>query len=251
MSERPTIECKPNGPYLVKDLEDLRDSRGDRIETKPVMALCRCGGSATKPFCDGTHRKNGFSGARLADPGADKRENYRAGRITIHDNRSICAHAGHCSDGLASVFKYKSEPWIDPAGGAVEAIIETIRRCPSGALGCTLDTVESGDQQREPSITVTKDGPYAGRGWRPIARAILGAGRIKGALHAVPLRSLQEQAVLRRHTLERGVQGWLACTASIRPWHSEFLPGNARKSRHQGVRSPGSSTEDWSVRSPL
>lgn len=161
MKERPAIECKQNGPYLVTNLEDLRGSKGDRIETKPVMALCRCGGSANKPFCDGTHQRNGFSSARLADPSADKRESYPAARITIHDNRSICAHAGHCTDGLNSVFRYKSEPWIDPAGDAVEAIIETIRRCPSGALSYTLDGVEGADQEREPAITVTKDGPYA------------------------------------------------------------------------------------------
>jgi CDGSH-type Zn-finger protein len=160
MSERPTIECRPNGPYLVKNLEDLRDSRGSRIEAKPVMALCRCGGSASKPFCDGTHQKNGFSGARLADGSTDKRDSYQAKRITIHDNRSICAHAGHCSDGLASVFKYKSEPWIDPAAGSVEAIIETIRKCPSGALSYSLDGAEGEEQQRAPAITVTKDGPY-------------------------------------------------------------------------------------------
>jgi CDGSH-type Zn-finger protein len=161
MSEQPTIECKLNGPYLVRNLEDLRDWRGDRIETKPVMALCRCGGSGSRPFCDGTHQKNGFSGAKLADQSADKRESYQARRITIHDNRSICAHAGLCTAGLDSVFKYKSEPWIDPAGGAIEEIIETIRRCPSGALSYGLDEVEGGDQQREPSITVTQDGPYA------------------------------------------------------------------------------------------
>lgn len=161
MSQRPTIECKVNGPYLVTNLEDLRGWNGDRIETQTVMALCRCGGSANKPFCDGTHKKNGFSGDKLADRSADRRESYRAKGITIHDNRSICAHAGHCTDGLAAVFKYQSEPWIDPAGGTVAAIIETIRRCPSGALSYTLDGVEGGDPQREPAITVTKDGPYA------------------------------------------------------------------------------------------
>jgi len=161
MSGRPTVECKPNGPYLVRNLDDLRDSRGGRIEPKPVMALCRCGGSSNKPFCDGTHQKNGFSGAKLADPRADKRESYQAGSITIHDNRSICAHAGHCTDGLAAVFKYGSEPWIDPSGGSVEAITETIHRCPSGALRYTLDGAEGGDQARVPAIAVTRDGPYA------------------------------------------------------------------------------------------
>ncbi len=160
MSERPTIECAPDGPYLVRNLDDLRDSRGDRIDSKPVMALCRCGGSASKPFCDGTHQKNGFSGANLADRSADKRESYAGGSITIHDNRSICAHAGYCTDGLSSVFKLKSEPWIDPAGAAAEAIVETVRRCPSGALSYSLDGIEGADPQREPSIKVTKDGPY-------------------------------------------------------------------------------------------
>lgn len=161
MSDSPTITCKPDGPYLVNGLETLRDSRGEPIAATPVMALCRCGGSARKPFCDGTHRKNGFSGARLSDGSADRRESYVGAGITIHDNRSICAHAGRCTDGLDSVFKYKSEPWIDPAGGTIERIIETIRNCPSGALSYSLDAVEGTDHPRAPSITATKDGPYA------------------------------------------------------------------------------------------
>ena len=161
MSEQPTIECKSDGPYLAKNLDDLRGTRGDRLETQPVTALCRCGGSANKPFCDGTHRKNGFSGTKLADRGTDKLESYRAKGITVHDNRSICAHAGRCTDGLAAVFKYKSEPWIDPEAGAALQIIETVRRCPSGALSYTLHGAEAGaGLQQPPSITVTKDGPY-------------------------------------------------------------------------------------------
>lgn len=161
MSPKPIIECKPNGPYLVKDLEELRNSQGERIPAAPVMALCRCGGSANKPFCDGTHKKIGFSGARLCDGSADKREDYRAARLTIHDNRAICSHAGRCSEGLAAVFKYGAEPWIEPDGASIEAIIETIRQCPSGALSYSLDGVEERDRQRPPAITVTKDGPYA------------------------------------------------------------------------------------------
>lgn len=161
MSSRPTIECKANGPYLVKGLDDLRDWQGHPIEARPVMALCRCGGSASKPFCDGTHQTNGFSAARAADRTPDARDSYQGKRITIHDNRSICAHAGHCTDGLASVFRYKQEPWIDPGGDEVEAIVATVRRCPSGALSYSLDGVEGADQQRAPAITVTQDGPYA------------------------------------------------------------------------------------------
>ena len=58
---KPTIECKTDGPYLVKDLETFANSTGDGIACKPVMALCRCGGSATKPFCDGSHWSVEFS----------------------------------------------------------------------------------------------------------------------------------------------------------------------------------------------
>ena len=160
MSQLPTIECKPNGPYLVKNLDDLKDAHGDSIAAKPVMALCRCGGSSNKPFCDGTHNKNGFSGARLSGPSADKLESYRAKGITIHDNRSLCAHAGRCTDGLPLVFKYRQEPWIDAAAGTMEEIIEVIRRCPSGALSYTLDEAEEAVPPGTPSITVSKDGPY-------------------------------------------------------------------------------------------
>lgn len=160
MSERPTIECKPNGPYLVKNIDDLRNGRGDPVDAKPVTALCRCGGSSNKPFCDGTHNKNGFSDARLSDPSAEKLESYRAKGVTIHDNRALCAHAGRCTDGLPSVFKYQQEPWIDPAAGAIEEIIAVIRKCPSGALSYTIDEVDEKVPPCTPSITVSKDGPY-------------------------------------------------------------------------------------------
>ena len=161
MSKAPSIECKPNGPFLVKDLNDLKNSNGAAIPTKPVIALCRCGGSANKPFCDGTHQKNGFSGARLADASAARLDDYPAPGITIHDDRSLCAHAGHCTDGLASVFKYGSEPWIDPNGATVEAIVQAIRKCPSGALSYSIRGVAGVDEPREPAIAITKDGPYA------------------------------------------------------------------------------------------
>lgn len=161
MSDHPAIECAPNGPYLVRNLADLRDAQGGRIDTQPVVALCRCGGSANKPFCDGTHGRNGFSDEKRPARMADRRDSYRAGSLTIHDNRSICAHAGHCTDGLDSVFRQKSEPWIDPAGASPEAIEEIVHHCPSGALSYTLDGVDGGDPRREPAITVTHDGPYA------------------------------------------------------------------------------------------
>lgn len=148
----------------MREVEELADANGNRIAHEAVFALCRCGGSANKPFCDASHKTNGFSEARISDGSNDKLESYRAPGITIHDNRSICAHAGFCSDGLASVFKYGAEPWIDPSGAQVQAIAEIIRRCPSGALSLSLDGHEAASPPATARITVTKDGPYAVEG---------------------------------------------------------------------------------------
>jgi CDGSH-type Zn-finger protein len=161
MTPVPTIECLPNGPYLVKQLATLHNARGDAMAVQPVMALCRCGGSATKPFCDGTHQHNGFSGAKEADGHADRRDNYHGLSITIHDNRAICAHSGRCTEGLAAVFRLGAKPWIDADGAEAAAIIDTVRQCPSGALGFSLRQVEFQEQMRDPAISVTRDGPYA------------------------------------------------------------------------------------------
>lgn len=160
-----TIEIRPDGPYAVTGLEELVGPTGAPIAHAGFgVMLCRCGGSRNKPFCDGMHKRNGFSGRRIADGSADKVDTYRAGGVEIRDNRSICAHAGACTDGLAAVFKYGSEPWIDPAGAAAQAIMQTVRACPSGALSCSVDGAPVEPETARPSISVTRDGPYAVRG---------------------------------------------------------------------------------------
>jgi CDGSH-type Zn-finger protein len=156
---KPNITPTPNGPYLVKNLENLADKRGS-TETKETMALCRCGQSANKPFCDGTHAKVGFSSEKLEGRVEDKRENYVGKQITIHDNRGICAHAGYCTDALASVFRMKQEPWIDPDAATVKEVIATIQKCPSGALSYSIDDVEYRDRDGEPAIFLAPNGPY-------------------------------------------------------------------------------------------
>jgi CDGSH-type Zn-finger protein len=61
------ITVRPDGPYLVQGPVDLVDADGRAFTVKaPVIALCRCGGSTTKPFCDGTHSKIGFAAATKA-----------------------------------------------------------------------------------------------------------------------------------------------------------------------------------------
>lgn len=58
----PQVEVTSNGPLLVKGPVQVKHPDG-RIERKEgSCALCRCGGSANKPYCDGSHKRNGFQG---------------------------------------------------------------------------------------------------------------------------------------------------------------------------------------------
>ena len=67
--EIPTITPKPHGPLIVQGPVRIVTPDGRELPVPPrkdgkpaeVVVLCRCGGSATKPFCDGTHKRNGFS----------------------------------------------------------------------------------------------------------------------------------------------------------------------------------------------
>jgi CDGSH-type Zn-finger protein len=175
-SPNPSIEPSTNGPYIVRGIEDLTNSKGQELETKPVIALCRCGRSGNKPYCDGTHAKVGFSSEKETDGGWDKRLDYKVGRLTIHDNRGICAHAARCTDGLPSVFRLGVEPWIHPEGADEAAIIARVRDCPSGALSYSTDGVEHRDQDREPAILVTRNGPYAVTGGVALSNEPRGEG---------------------------------------------------------------------------
>jgi len=65
------ITIRPNGTYKVEDPDGviaLTDPAGNKIDLsgKPTIALCRCGASVNKPFCDGTHSKIGFQAAEAA-----------------------------------------------------------------------------------------------------------------------------------------------------------------------------------------
>ncbi len=165
------IRCIPNGPYVVTNLARLRNSKGESLPVRPQMALCRCGGSANKPFCDGTHARNGFTSAKQPDRVPDRCDTYIGSQVTVLDNRGICAHSGFCSDNLAAVFRLNQDPWIDPNGATMEEVITAVKACPSGALSYAIDGIEGRaevDQVREATITVSKDGPYRITGSIPL-----------------------------------------------------------------------------------
>ncbi len=160
MTNKPSIEPTANGPYRVKDLNEFSNSKGETMKTQQEMYLCRCGGSSNKPFCDGTHVKNGFLGEKSPDRVSDSKDTYTGKEITVHDNRGVCAHSSNCTDNSPSVFKMDKEPWIDPDGGDAEGTAATIKTCPSGALSYTRDGVVYKDQSRDPAIMISKDGPH-------------------------------------------------------------------------------------------
>ena len=56
-----TVTAKPDGPLRIAGPVTLVGA-GGRTTTADPLVLCRCGGSATKPFCDGTHKRRGFRG---------------------------------------------------------------------------------------------------------------------------------------------------------------------------------------------
>ncbi|MBW8059757.1 MAG: hypothetical protein FVQ78_05365 [Solirubrobacterales bacterium] len=158
-----------NGPYQVEGSIEIRTPAGEVVSANEGAFLCRCGQSSNKPFCDGTHAKVGFEGTVSADHGpiAERRDAYEGRGITIYDDRSVCAHAGECTNGLPSVWKLDAEPWIDAGGAGADQIAEVIPRCPSGALAYALEGARPGETveaKLSPAIMASKDGPYHVRG---------------------------------------------------------------------------------------
>ncbi len=171
MSDDQSITTKPNGPYVVTGAVPLRRKEvlysehgepmtwktGETIDDGAAYALCRCGGSTNKPYCDGTHANNDFDGAEAAptDAYAERRNDLGGTGVSIGDDRGICVHAGFCGNKVTNVWKM-----ADQTGDSrlrIEALA-MIERCPSGAL-----TYEIDGQTVEPDyptqISVIPDGP--------------------------------------------------------------------------------------------
>lgn len=157
----PRIKLLPAGPMVVEGFVAIKDSFGEQVPTKKVTALCRCGASANKPFCDGSHSKINFDSAKQADHTPDQVTRYQGQAITIHYNKLLCSHASVCGGQLKSVFNSDNQPWINPDNASRDEIIEVIKQCPSGALSYSNnnDSVVHGEGD-EISINIAKNGPY-------------------------------------------------------------------------------------------
>lgn len=161
---RTTIRPELNGPLIVHNLRKLTNSIGETLPTRPIVALCRCGGSNLKPYCDGTHARIGFASAKSPERAPDRLDSYEANGITVRDNRGTCCHFGNCTDRLPEVFHHSGDPFVTAGGADADAIERIVRQCPSGALGFVRDGKLYQGEEGEPEIYVANNASYYVRG---------------------------------------------------------------------------------------
>jgi CDGSH-type Zn-finger protein len=181
------IEVQPNGPYIVsggvplvrrrivtsEHGESMTWQTTSRVEGGETVALCRCGGSANKPFCDGSHTRNGFDGTETAPTSSydERSTTYPGTQVVVRDDRSICEHAGFCGNRLTNVWKMVDGSGTDDSVVRAQ-MMSMIEHCPSGALTYRLDPGGPDvEQELSVEIGVTDDGPYFVTGGLPVTRA--------------------------------------------------------------------------------
>ena len=188
------IVVRKNGPYMVHgDVplvrkaqvvseygEPLTWKKGEVIETSETYALCRCGQSSKKPFCDRTHAKVDFDGTESADTSvtAERQVIYAGGtKIVVKRDYSLCMGSGFCGNRITNVQKMVRDTDDTQVRAQVMAMIE---RCPSGSYTYSIEEGEGDvepDLPRQVAVTteITSDGPIAGPLWVtgniPIERA--------------------------------------------------------------------------------
>ena len=205
-SNRTTIRPELDGPYIVRNLRKLTNSKGESLNVRPILALCRCGGSHFKPYCDGTHARINFCSIKQPDRTPDRLDTYEAKEITVLDNRGTCSHFGNCTDHLPEVFHVKGEPFVTPQG----APAETNRGDrPAVSLGRTRFHQRRHSLRRrgargrnhrfaQPELLGTR--PHRAGGGAAQSRCL------PRALRALSLRPLEEQTILRWLALLRELQ---------------------------------------------
>lgn len=180
------IVVRPNGPYVVEGGLPVRRKRklvsdkgealawrtGEAVATDDaICALCRCGASDAKPFCDGSHARIGFDGTETADDGprAARAAAYPGTSLVVHHDRTICAFATFCENKITDVWEM-AERTDDVA--VRSQVIAMVERCPSGALTYEiLPDGETNEPHLPQEIAVIEDGPLWVTGGVPLARA--------------------------------------------------------------------------------
>lgn len=139
------IQITENGPYLVSgNIPLFREimvkhkmtipqgwKKVQEFQVKEKYALCRCGMSKNKPFCDGSH-KAGFDGEETAEniPYAESAKVYSGKNFNLLDNKPLCSSARFCLKGKG-IWEHIKE------AETVEEIKGEVWNCPSGRLVLT------------------------------------------------------------------------------------------------------------------
>jgi len=169
MARLPKIKIIKNGPYIVtggvplikmiiEPDEDGYSLNWKEVECYPFResyALCRCGNSSKKPYCDGKHVLTNFDGKLTADrkPYLDDIRNYDGPELKLTDKRNLCSGAGFCvPDGNIWNLTTNSD---NPEYRQIA--IEQASNCPSGRLVVWDKTNSPIEPTFEPSIIVTED----------------------------------------------------------------------------------------------
>jgi len=160
----PVVQLRPNGPLFVHGKVRIEDASGHLVREDTRVALCRCGGSHRKPFCDSTHERIGFDGTETADrrPSDARRDVYPGEGVVMTDDLSLCTLHGFCGDRFTKVWQMIDRT-ADPE--VREKLMRMVDRCPSGRLQYAVPPdPEPFEHDLEPEVAVTPDGPLWVRG---------------------------------------------------------------------------------------
>ena len=123
---------------------------GERFEDRATYALCRCGHSAAKPYCDGSHARVDFDGTETADrsPYLDRASGQQGPTLSLTDDQSLCAFARYC-DVAGQVWNLVEQD--GPEAARLTALEASL--CPSGRLVAWDNTTgQAIEPELEPSI---------------------------------------------------------------------------------------------------
>ena len=165
MKTQPKIVPIADGPLMVTDLPNLRDSMGGTIDAGQKIALCRCGLSAKKPFCDGSHNAAGFSStsdkSKIRNTPVRYAGEVEGTDLTVHYTPVLCSHAGECVKASRAMFDPSRKPWVMPENGKMADLLAAISNCPSGALRVEVSKAEPQHMVNgDVDVVVERNGPY-------------------------------------------------------------------------------------------
>jgi CDGSH-type Zn-finger protein/uncharacterized Fe-S cluster protein YjdI len=160
MSETPSIEERQNGPLIVKNARRMVGPDGAEVAVKPVMALCRCGQSGNKPFCDGSHNAAGFESRGGTPAGRDRVIVYDGAEVSVTYNPQLCSHAAECGRLASHIFNPDQKPWVQPDNGSVDQVRAVVAACPSGALALGNGEAREHLLADRADVQIEENGPY-------------------------------------------------------------------------------------------